>query len=65
MLRSSYMKFPWQHFYEHGENIATLSVDRRIDDERIVLYCLIFAPETRSLGEIDAIIRRHKEATAQ
>ena len=61
MLRSSYMKFPWQHFYEHGQNIATLSVDRLIDNERVVLYAHIFAPETRSLGEIDAIIHRHQE----
>jgi hypothetical protein len=61
-LRRSYMKFPWPRLYEHPYTIATLNVERDLPGEKIVLYCLLRSPENRSLAELDAIVRHHKEA---
>jgi hypothetical protein len=61
LLRRSYLKFPWPRFYEHPHNIVTLNVERRLADEDVVLYCLIRSPENRSLTEMDALVRHHKE----
>ncbi|MCE9529601.1 MAG: 2-oxo acid dehydrogenase subunit E2 [Planctomycetes bacterium] len=59
-LRTSYLTFPWPRFYEHFTNIATINIDRELADERIVLFAHIPSPETRTLREIDAIIRHHQ-----
>ena len=55
-LRTSYLTFPWPRFYEHFVNIATLNVDRQLEDERVVLYAQIAEPENCTLQEIDKII---------
>jgi hypothetical protein len=60
-LRRSYMKCPWPRLYEHPHNIATLNIDRQYQGENVVLYCLIRSPENRSLAEMDAIVRQHKD----
>lgn len=60
-LRTSYLTFPWPRFYEHSYNIATLNIDRQLDDERIVMYVHISRPEDRTLQELDEIIRFHQE----
>ncbi len=60
-FRTSYLTFPWPRLYEHFSNIATINVDRQIDNERVVLYTHIDAPEKRSLQEIDAVIREHQQ----
>jgi hypothetical protein len=60
-LRTSYMKFPWPRFYEHASNIATLNVDRQLAEERVVLQVHIPSPETRSLQELDVLIRAYQE----
>ena len=59
-LRTSYMRFPWPRFYEHGSSIVAVNVDRTLDDERVLTYALVRDPETRSLDEIDNVIRHHK-----
>jgi len=59
-LRSCYLSFPWQRFYENAVSIATINIDRQLVDERIVVHAYISAPETRSLAELDAIINHHK-----
>lgn len=61
-LRRSYLKFPWPRLYEHPHNIGVMNVEREQDGEHVVVYCLIRSPENRSLAEIDALIRYHKEA---
>jgi hypothetical protein len=60
-LRRSYLKFPWPHLYEHPHTVVALNVERRLPGEDIVLFCLIRSPENRSLAELDALVRRHKE----
>lgn len=61
-LRQSYLKFPYPRLYEHPHSVATLNVERQAGDERVVLYCLVRSPETRSVAEIDAIVREHQDA---
>src|SRR5262249_16691058 len=64
-LRRSYMKFPWAYLYEHPHSVASINIHRRLPNEDIILQCLIRAPENRSLEEIDAIVRQHKEAPVE
>lgn len=61
-LRRSYMKFPWPHFYEHPYSKVSLNVERATSAENIVIFCLIRAPENRTLAEMDAIVKHHKDA---
>jgi len=58
-LRRCYLKCP-QRLYEHPHNIAALNVERRLPTEDVVLFCLIRSPENRSLEEIEAIVRHHR-----
>jgi pyruvate/2-oxoglutarate dehydrogenase complex dihydrolipoamide acyltransferase (E2) component len=61
-LRRAFLKCPWARFYEHPHNIAAINVERRLPNEDIVLFCLIRGPENRSLVEMDALVRQHREA---
>ena len=60
-LRRSYLKFPWPRLYEHPHSIAALNVERRLADEDVVLFCLIRSPENRTIPEMEAIERHHRE----
>jgi hypothetical protein len=64
-LRQSYMRIPWAHLYEHPHSVATVNVERRVGDEDVVIFCLIRAPENRSLAEIDAIVRHFQTAPVE
>jgi hypothetical protein len=59
-LRRSYLRYPWPHIYEHPRNLATLNLERKLGDEKIVIYAMIRGPENRSIEELDGIIRWHK-----
>jgi hypothetical protein len=59
-LRRCYLRYPWPHLYEHPRNLATLNLERMYGEERIVIYALIRGPENRSLEELDALVRWHK-----
>lgn len=60
-LRRSFMSFPWPKFYEHPHSIASINVERVVNNENVVIYGYVRAPENRTLIEIDDIIRHHKE----
>ncbi len=60
-LRTSYIKFPWPHFYTHGTTLASINIDRQLPGERVILPVTIRNPQNRSLEEIDALIRRYKD----
>lgn len=60
-LRRSYLQFPWPHLYEHGQNVASVVVERRLPDEDVVFIANLQSPENRSLPQIDAFLRRCKE----
>jgi len=61
VLRRAYLKCPWARFYEHPHNIAAINIERRLPDEDIVLFCLIRSPENRTLAEMDAMVRHHRD----
>jgi hypothetical protein len=56
-LRTSYLKFPWPLLYEHPYSVATISVEREVAGERIVLQAHIPHPETLPLSDLDATVR--------
>ena len=60
-LRRSYLKFPWPRLYEHPHSIAALNVERRLADENVVLFCLIRSPENRTIPEMEAMVRHHRD----
>jgi hypothetical protein len=62
VLRTLYVKLPWPHFFELPRSIAMVAVARVEDDEECILPEKIPTPEERSLAEIDAQIRRAKNA---
>ena len=59
-LRTSYMSSPWPRFYEHHSSIATINIDRELENERVILYAHVLNPEHLALSEIDAIINYYK-----
>jgi hypothetical protein len=61
-LRRAYLGFPWPHLYESPENVASVAVERRLDDEDAVFFGHLRTPEQQGLLEIDAHLRRFKEA---
>jgi hypothetical protein len=60
-LRRCFLKCPWPRLYEHPHCIAALNVERRLADEDVVLFCLIRSPENRTLAEMDALVRYHRD----
>ena len=60
-LRRAYLSFPWPHLYEHPINVASVAVERRVNDEDAVFFAHLRRPETRGLRELDAELRRFKE----
>jgi hypothetical protein len=64
-LRRIYMPLPWPHLYEHPINIASVAFERQLEDEDAVFFAHFRAPHERGLLEIDADVRRFKEAPIQ
>jgi hypothetical protein len=62
VLRTLYAKWPWPHFYELPCSIGMVLIARIEDDEACALPEKVTAPDTMALSEIDAQIRRAKEA---
>jgi hypothetical protein len=62
VLRRLYVKLPWPHFFELPRSIAMVAVARIEDGEEFILPEKIPAPEEHPLTEIDAQIRRAKNA---
>jgi hypothetical protein len=60
-LRRAYQSFPWPHLYEHPISVASIAIERQIDDEDVVLFAPVRRPEGRGLMEIDAKLKRFKE----
>jgi hypothetical protein len=60
-FRRAFLPFPWPHLYEHPDNIANFTIERRYQDEDVVFLVQVRRPERRSLTELDAIIHTCKE----
>ncbi|MCI0464772.1 MAG: hypothetical protein L0Z62_48225 [Gemmataceae bacterium] len=61
-LRRVYLPLPWPHLYEHPVNVATVAIERQIDGEDAVVFAHLRAPHRQGLHEIDAALKRYKEA---
>jgi hypothetical protein len=57
-LRRSYLPLPWPRLHQHGCNVASLAIARKLGDEDVVLWRQIRHPETMPLATLDAVIRR-------
>ena len=62
VLRTLYAKWPWPQFYELPCSVAMVAIARVENGEDCILPEKIPAPETLPLSEIDARIRRAKDA---
>jgi hypothetical protein len=60
-FRRAYMPFPWPRFYEHPYSIATINIERKWHEENVVFHAQIRRPETRTIVELDRIIRHLKD----
>jgi hypothetical protein len=62
ILRTLYAKWPWPHFFELPRSAAMVAIARVEDGEECVLPERVAAADELPLREIDAQIRRAKEA---
>jgi hypothetical protein len=62
VLRTLYVKLPWPHLFELPRSVAMVAVARVEDGEECILPEKVPNPEERTLAEIDAQIRRAKNA---
>jgi len=62
VLRTLYAKWPRPHFYELPRSIAMVAIGRVEDGQDCVLPERVLAPDEMPLAEIQAQIRRAKEA---
>jgi hypothetical protein len=62
VLRTLYVKLPWPHFFELPRSVAMVAVARTEGGEEFILPEKVPELENRSLADIDAQIRRAKNA---
>lgn len=62
VLRTLYVKLPWPHFFEMPRSVGMVAVARVEDGEDCILPEKVPAPDERTLAEIDAQIRRARDA---
>jgi hypothetical protein len=61
-LRQSYLSWPYRRLWQHAASTASVAISRMFGDERAVFFVKIREPESRSLRELDQVIRHHREA---
>jgi hypothetical protein len=59
-LRRSYLTLPWHRLYEHRHSVASLPVERQLGGEEVICYAQFPCPESQSIADLDASLRRHK-----
>jgi hypothetical protein len=65
-LRRAYLAFPRPHLYEHPQNVASIAVERRWEEEEdAVFFGHLKSPEELSLPKLDAELRRLKESPVE
>lgn len=65
VLRTLYVKLPWPHFFELPRSVGMVAIARLENGEDCVLPEKIPSADERSLLDIDAQIRRAKEARVE
>jgi hypothetical protein len=59
-FRRAFLPLPWGRLYEHPQNVATFTIERRYRGEPGVFFAKIAAPETIPLATLDQFVRAHK-----
>jgi len=62
VLRTLYVKLPWPHFFELPRSVGMVAIARVEDGEDCILPEKVPEPDERPLADIDAQIRRAKDA---
>jgi hypothetical protein len=60
-LRRIYIPYPWPHFYEHPQSIASVSLERDYQGEKAVLFGHLRGPDNQALPALDHALTRYKE----
>jgi hypothetical protein len=60
-LRRAYLGFPLPHLYEHRVSVASIAVERRLEDEDAVFFVQVRAPEHHSPEQLDRYLKDCKE----
>lgn len=60
VLRRCHLSFPFVHYYDHFESVASVVVERDWQGERAPFYCTMRHPEARNLAEIQERLTRAK-----
>ncbi|WP_171475119.1 hypothetical protein [Frigoriglobus tundricola] len=61
-LRRAYVGLPWARLYQHPHSIASVAVERLHQGESGVFFAYLPRPEEMPLLELEAALRRHKQA---
>ncbi len=61
-LRWAYMPLPCPHFYEHPESIASVTIERRVGEENVVLLAHVRGPQNQTLAALEEHLRFFKTA---
>lgn len=61
-LRRAYLDLPVARLYQHPHSVASVAVEREYEGELGVFFAYIPQPETMPLHELEAALRRYKEA---
>lgn len=64
-LRQTWYSWPWAHLYQHSTSVATLTVQREVDNEPWLFWGLIRSPESESLPTIQAMIDQFRNEPVQ
>jgi hypothetical protein len=64
-LRQTWYVWPWAHIYQHPTSVATLTVQREIDEEPWLFWGLVRSPETQSLAAIQLLIDQFRNEPVQ
>ena len=61
-LRQSWMSFPYAHLYQHPIPIASVAINRIIDNKEAVVFGMIQKPESKPLSEINEALQHFKNS---
>ncbi len=61
VLRQCYMRFPWAHLYEHPQQVATLAIHRKHQDQDWLLWGRFVNPQLHSLEELQQKLEHYRQ----
>src|ERR1043166_3164620 len=56
-LRQVYLPAPWPHLYEYPASVASITVERMVGDDPVIINCRITDPAAVPLAKAAAIVR--------